>query len=72
MVVFATLRSEESGKALFTGTPEACRDYIRILDNKNNYESLNLCQDNGEIVERAISHNMPTEWLIDLIEREDK
>jgi hypothetical protein len=56
MIVFGTLKSakpNESGNVLFDGTLEDCQKYAANLD-KGDYESLNICADNGIIKERLL------------------
>ena len=57
MVVFGTLRKgEEAGNIIFRGTLEECRSYTRTLDQAVYYD-LNICEDNGTIAERIVTHN---------------
>ena len=69
MVVYGILKHEENGQILHKGTLEACKGFVKPLEHKDSYDSLNICQDNGTIEKRAISNSKPTEWLIDLIEK---
>ena len=57
MIVFGTLRAgEEAGGILYRGTLEECRSYTRTL-NLAAYYDLNICEDNGVIAERIVTHN---------------
>lgn len=67
MVVFGTLKTEEIGQILHSGSLEDCKSFLLKL-KKDDYSSLNITQDNGIIEHRAIFNNMPTKWLLDLIE----
>lgn len=54
MVVFGTLKTENSGKILFRSEDiEECRKYANSLDDKEYYE-LSICEDNGIIKERIV------------------
>lgn len=56
MVIFGTLKSTrptETGSILFEGELEACRNFLEQL-NKDDFENLNICEDNGTIFERVI------------------
>lgn len=69
MVVFGTLKTEEIGQILHSGSLEDCKRFLLDLKKKDDYSSLNINQDNGIIEHRAILNNMPTKWLLDLIEK---
>jgi len=54
MVVFGTLKTEDSGKILFQGSKKECNDYASTLD-LNSFYSLNIDTDEGVIEERIVS-----------------
>lgn len=53
MIVYG-VTNEDKGIVLFDGNIDDCRDFVK--DNEEldltNYYSVNICRDNGEIVER--------------------
>ena len=56
MVVFGRLNVEKFGNILFKGDLDQCREYAGKLHHYE-YDSLNICQDNGIIVERIVIPN---------------
>ena len=53
MIVYG-VTNEDKGIDLFKGSLEDCRDFAKDNDKLDlaNYYSVNICKDNGEIVER--------------------
>lgn len=54
MIVFGTLKTEDSGKILFQGSKKECNDYASTLD-LNSFYSLNIDTDDGVIEDRIVS-----------------
>lgn len=50
MIVYG-VTNEDKGIDLFDGSIEECREFLKDKDLANFY-SVNICKDNGEIVER--------------------
>ena len=48
MVVFGSLKSEETGKVLYQGTFEECEKYVKTMDMRK-YYNVNICEDDGRI-----------------------
>lgn len=49
MIVYG-VTNEDKGIDLFDGSIEECREFLKDKD-LTNYYSVNICRDNGEIVE---------------------
>lgn len=54
MLVYGQIKHTADMIELFSGTNEECREYISKQD-LNDYENLNLDEDNGIIAERIVS-----------------
>jgi hypothetical protein len=53
MIVYGTLKSEDAGNVLFKGNMEECKTFVKGLV-PDDYDSLNIDQENGVIEKRYI------------------
>ena len=56
MIVYGILRRAEVGSILFSGSLKECREFVRENEklDLDDYYSVNICEDNGIIVERVL------------------
>lgn len=66
MVVFGSLKNEQIGKVIFSGSLEECKNFCKKIV-PSDYESLSIDQDNGVIEKRIISQGVPAENFMDLV-----
>lgn len=59
MVVFGTYKSDDVGQNLYQGTEKECRNFISDNLQKDDFYSLNICEDSGEIKERVVIPELP-------------
>ena len=71
MIVFGFKRGEDSGNELYKGTMEQCKAWCRN-EVPADYDSLNICQNNGVIEMRIAKDCKPAEDFIKLLEDKEK
>lgn len=66
MIIYATNRIGEGASTLFDGSLEECRDFLKENDklDLNDYDTVNICEDNGVIVERIKERRAAYQSLI--------
>lgn len=59
MIIFAIRRDQDEGQIIFSGTLDECEKQAKEIKDLFNYYSINICQDNGEIVKRILRPQQP-------------
>lgn len=70
MIVWGTKISDNCGNELYKGTLEQCRAWCKNIIPAD-YDSLNICEDNGVIVFRLVANGNQTEDYLTLLEPEN-
>ena len=60
MTVYATLKTENVGNILFTGSMEKCKEYCKKLQPAN-YHEISITDDNGTIRKWVVMCSQPAE-----------
>lgn len=55
MIVWGTLKGTNVGGEFYQGDLEDCQAYVNDHLDKNDFSDLDICQDNGEIIERIVT-----------------